>query len=66
MGLEAHFDNDHTNGISLLCKPNKLNKNLEIGVKQWILFDMKYLSMVLLQGMIHIMGSIICVVGVKH
>ena len=43
MGLEAHFDNDHTIGISMLLKENNNNKK-EIGIKQWILFDMKYLS----------------------
>ena len=54
MGLEAHFDNDHTNGISLLCKPNKNNKNSEIGIKEWILFDMKYLFQIPFKGRIHI------------
>ncbi len=42
LGLEAHIDNDHTLGISLLCTTGE-NQG-DIGPKKWILFDMKDVS----------------------
>jgi hypothetical protein len=40
-GLEAHVDNNHTIGISLLCVPE--NKNTVL-IKKWIIIEPQYIK----------------------
>lgn len=42
-GLEAHVDNNHTIGISLLCM-NKNNNNNSSIIKKWIIIETEYIK----------------------